>query len=106
MTIKYSFLTTQNFAPSTVSPTNRDTGLRLTTNPIYRSTRDGQYSGTCVVLLRTDNWAVVPLRSVSAEAWIYSYAADVTITQVYVNKENHPIEAVYVFPIEVLCKYI
>ncbi|CAF2102491.1 unnamed protein product [Rotaria magnacalcarata] len=87
-------------------PTNRDTGLRLTTNPIYRSTRDGQYSGTCVVLLRTDNWAVVPLRSVSAEAWIYSYAADVTITQVYVNKENHPIEAVYVFPIEVLCKYI
>ena len=43
----------------------------------------------------------MPLRNVSVEAWIDSFAADVTLTQVFVNQENNPIEAIYVFPIEV-----
>jgi len=76
-------------------------GRRLVMIPIHRSTRDDQYSGMCTVLKKDDGSAVVPLRSISAEAWIYSYAADVTLTQVYVNKERYPIEAVYEFPIEV-----
>ncbi len=43
----------------------------------------------------------VPLHNVSVEAWIDSFAADVTLTQVFVNREKNPIEAIYVFPIEV-----
>jgi hypothetical protein len=45
--------------------------------------------------------AFVPLHNVSVDAWIDLFAADVTITQVFVNQENNPIEVVYVFPIEV-----
>jgi len=42
----------------------------------------------------------VPLKQVNIEATIRSYAADVTITQVFENNETVPIEAVYCFPIE------
>ena len=42
----------------------------------------------------------VPLKKVSVEANIRSFAADVTIKQVFRNDEATPIEAVYCFPIE------
>ncbi|CAF4112423.1 unnamed protein product [Rotaria sp. Silwood2] len=42
----------------------------------------------------------VPLKKVHVDATIRSFAADVTITQVFRNDENVPIEAVYFFPIE------
>ncbi|CAF0989570.1 unnamed protein product [Rotaria sordida] len=42
----------------------------------------------------------VPLKQVNVEAYIKSFAADVTIKQVFRNDETKPIEAVYCFPIE------
>jgi hypothetical protein len=42
----------------------------------------------------------VPLKKVTIAATIHSFAADVTITQVFRNDESTPIEAVYCFPIE------
>jgi hypothetical protein len=42
----------------------------------------------------------VPLKQVQVAATIRSFAADVTITQVFRNDETKPIEAVYCFPIE------
>ena len=42
----------------------------------------------------------VPLQRVEISANIRSFAADVSITQVFSNDENTPIEAVYCFPIE------
>jgi hypothetical protein len=42
----------------------------------------------------------VPLKKVSINAMIHSFAADVIITQVFRNEENISIEAVYCFPIE------
>ncbi|CAF2100033.1 unnamed protein product [Rotaria magnacalcarata] len=42
----------------------------------------------------------VPLKRVSVEAYIKSFAADVTIKQIFRNDETKPIEAVYCFPIE------
>ncbi|CAF3677148.1 unnamed protein product [Rotaria sp. Silwood1] len=77
------------------------TGLRLPITPIYRSTRDDQYYQACMGLQKTNSSSVVPLRHVSAEVWIHSYAADVTLTQIYINQESNPIEAIYVFPIEI-----
>jgi len=50
---------------------------------------------------KTSSTNFVPLRNVSVEAWIDSFTADVTLTQVFVNKEDKPIEAIYIFPIEV-----
>ena len=44
--------------------------------------------------------AFVPLKRVSVDATIRSFAADVTITQVFRNDETKSIEAVYCFPIE------
>ena len=43
---------------------------------------------------------IVPLKRVNVEATVRSFAADVTITQVFRNDETKPIEAVYCFPIE------
>ncbi|CAF4010297.1 unnamed protein product [Rotaria sordida] len=43
---------------------------------------------------------VVPLKNVNIHSTIRSFAADVTITQVFRNDEAIPIEAVYCFPIE------
>ncbi|CAF5004267.1 unnamed protein product [Rotaria sp. Silwood1] len=43
---------------------------------------------------------VVPLKKVYVDAKIYSFAADVTITQVFENDESMPVEAVYCFPVE------
>ncbi|CAF3342044.1 unnamed protein product [Rotaria sp. Silwood2] len=42
----------------------------------------------------------VPLKQVSVDATIKSFAADVTIQQIFRNDETIPIEAVYCFPIE------
>ncbi|CAF1250191.1 unnamed protein product [Rotaria sordida] len=42
----------------------------------------------------------VPLKKVNIDATIQSFAADVTITQVFRNDEKTSIEAVYCFPIE------
>ena len=44
--------------------------------------------------------AYVPLKRVSVDATIRSFAADVTIKQIFRNDEATPIEAVYCFPIE------
>ncbi|CAF3613170.1 unnamed protein product [Rotaria sp. Silwood1] len=43
---------------------------------------------------------IVPLKQVSVNAKIRSFAADVIITQVFQNDESVPVEAVYCFPIE------
>ncbi|CAF3569981.1 unnamed protein product [Rotaria sp. Silwood1] len=48
----------------------------------------------------TPEQGFVPLKRVNVEATIRSFAADVTITQVFRNDEKQPIEAVYCFPIE------
>ncbi|CAF2923754.1 unnamed protein product [Rotaria sp. Silwood2] len=42
----------------------------------------------------------VPLKNVRVEVYIRSFAADVTIRQIFRNDEDKPIEAVYCFPIE------
>ena len=42
----------------------------------------------------------VPLKRVNVDAKIRTFAADVTITQVFRNDETKSIEAVYCFPIE------
>src|SRR4026208_1597206 len=42
----------------------------------------------------------VPLEGVSVKACIKNFCARVEITQRYRNTESHPIEAVYVFPLE------
>ena len=42
----------------------------------------------------------IPLRGVAVEAHLRDLATEVTITQRYHNAEAHPIEAVYVFPLE------
>jgi len=42
----------------------------------------------------------VPLESVSIEASVVHAVAQVELTQVYVNKEDQPIEAIYFFPLD------
>ncbi|MCI4355391.1 MAG: VIT and VWA domain-containing protein, partial [Thermoplasmata archaeon] len=42
----------------------------------------------------------IPLLGVAVEATLRDYAARVTLTQRYANSESHPIEAVYVFPLD------
>ncbi|CAF1034093.1 unnamed protein product [Rotaria sordida] len=52
---------------------------------------------------------IVPLKNVNIHSTIRSFAADVTITQVFRNDETMPIEAVYCFPIEeqaAICAFI
>ena len=44
--------------------------------------------------------AQVPLVGVSIEAEIHSFYSKVVIAQRYVNREQTPIEAVYVFPLD------
>lgn len=50
----------------------------------------------------------VPLTGVSVEARIIDLVAEVTIEQRYINKENQPIEAVYLFPLNegILLNYL
>jgi hypothetical protein len=50
--------------------------------------------------LFTTQAVAVPLSGVSIEAEISSFCARVAVAQRYVNSESHPIEAVYVFPID------
>lgn len=42
----------------------------------------------------------VPLKSVDVKATVVQAVAQVEVTQVYVNLEKQPIEAVYYFPID------
>jgi len=42
----------------------------------------------------------IPLLGVTVEATLRDYAAKVTLSQRYANSEKHPIEAVYVFPLD------
>ncbi len=88
------------------SPSSKSAALRSVTTPIYQSTRNVSEIWRCTGLqikprVGSNEQAYVPLRNVSVEAWIDSFAADVTLTQVFVNREENPIEAIYVFPIEV-----
>jgi hypothetical protein len=61
---------------------------------MLRIKRDPQAS------IHTQEESFVPLKRVNVEATVRSFAADVTITQVFRNDETKPIEAVYCFPIE------
>ena len=81
-------------------------GLRTAAVPLRQSTREQHFGGQCgtlqILQRRPDsNGTHVPLRHVSVVASINMFAADVTLTQVFVNREENPIEAIYVFPIEV-----
>ena len=42
----------------------------------------------------------LPLTGVSVVAEIIDLVAQVSIEQRYVNRENHPIEAIYLFPVD------
>ena len=88
------------------SQLNRPSLLRVVSTPLHRSTReDNLHMGCGALVIKTDEHeepeAAVPLKNVTVEAWIDAFAADVTINQVFVNQERKPIEAIYVFPIEV-----
>ena len=50
--------------------------------------------------IRESSQLYIPLKHVSVNATIRSFAANVTITQIFRNDEDVPIEAVYCFPIE------
>ena len=50
--------------------------------------------------LFTTDAASVALAGVSVDAEISSFCARVVVAQRYVNRESHPIEAVYVFPLD------
>lgn len=86
---------------------NDDIILRTVPEPLRRSLRDdkeGQPIGG--LFQRRPNMEqtgenLVPLLNISVDAFIDTFAADVTIKQVFVNEERNPIEAIYVFPIEV-----
>ena len=71
---------------------------------VYQSARDKNkdFRGIPMLRVNSEKEAFVPLRNVSIEAWIDTFAADVTLMQTFVNLEDNPIEVVYVFPIEVL----
>lgn len=50
--------------------------------------------------IRESSELYVPLKQLSVDTTIRSFAANVTIKQIFRNDENVPIEAVYCFPIE------
>ncbi|KAI9556533.1 hypothetical protein GHT06_016323 [Daphnia sinensis] len=66
---------------------------------------------TCcgLIIERADREPIpVPLTGVSVQARIIDLVVEVTIQQRYVNKENQPIEAVYLFPLDegaAVCKF-
>ncbi len=64
-----------------------------------RQTNKSQSTATARTGLLTDG-TPVPLRGVAVDARLRDLATEVTITQRYQNAEAHPIEAVYVFPLE------
>jgi hypothetical protein len=64
-----------------------------------RQTSRPQPMGTTSTGLVTDG-KPIPLRGVAVEARLRDLASEVTITQRYQNADAHPIEAVYVFPLE------
>ena len=42
----------------------------------------------------------VPLKNVNIKAKVVDFVSETTVTQSYINVENNPIEAIYMFPIE------
>ena len=48
----------------------------------------------------SDDAIPVPLQNVKVDAKIVDFVSEVTVIQSYINVENQPIEAVYMFPIE------
>ena len=61
--------------------------------------------GLLWILPRKEEWdpprsAPVPLTSVSVLASVVHAVAQVELTQVFVNKEEQPIEAIYYFPVD------
>jgi len=85
---------------------NGDIILRTVSEPLRRSLRDDKHGEPIGGLFqRRRNMEeteenLVPLLNISIDAFIDTFAADVTIKQVFVNEERNPIEAIYVFPIE------
>ena len=56
--------------------------------------------GCLSALLSRMSITPVPLIAVDVQASIVHAVADVQLTQVYVNKESQPIEAIYYFPVD------
>ncbi|UJR07093.1 hypothetical protein I4U23_011381 [Adineta vaga] len=82
------------------SNTQNESVLRSVISAIHQSTREKNANAKVVALRQQNNADYVPLKNVSVEAKIHWFAADVTLTHVYINREENPIEAVYIFPIE------
>lgn len=68
----------------------------------------GEHKRVCCGLVRIiprqEDWqppiqAPIPLISVNVNASVVHAVAQVEVTQVYVNKEEKPIEAIYYFPV-------
>lgn len=59
---------------------------------IYKSTRDDNNENENIPTLRVnvEEKTFVPLQSVMVEAWIHTFAADVTLTQTFINLEDNP----------------
>jgi len=56
--------------------------------------------GLLTVISDDGKQAPVPLQSVNVVASVVHAVAQVELTQVFVNKEDHPIEAIYNFPMD------
>ena len=48
----------------------------------------------------SDDAIPVPLTKVNIKAKIVDFVSEITVTQSYINVENNPIEAIYMFPVE------
>lgn len=65
----------------------------------------GEHNNICcglvsVVKEKENRNCPIPLISVDVSASVIHAVAQVELTQNYVNKEEHPIEAVYYFPVD------
>ena len=47
-----------------------------------------------------DGCVPVPLKNVHIDAKVVDFISEINVMQTYVNLESHPIEAIYVFPVE------
>lgn len=61
------------------------------------------YCGLVTIIAPSEQWLPptkipIPLISVDVNASVVHAVAQVEVTQVYVNKEDKPIEAIYYFP--------
>jgi hypothetical protein len=51
-------------------------------------------------LVQSRSRVPVPVTHVEVTAKLVDFLARVSIRQTYVNRENHPIEALYIFPLD------